>query len=263
MGAVVHEAHDLVIFDCDGVLVDSEAIYITAELEFLAQAGVRFERRAYVQQFMGLGPRDWQARLDAHFRERTGAALPADFFSALDAFVLEALRTRLTALPGARAAVAGVGVMRCVASSTPLPLLRWKLEHTGLIDLLDPNLFSADQVRCGKPAPDLFLLAAATLDVDPHRCVAVEDSANGVLAGKAAGMRVIGVTAGGHCLDDHADTLTAGGADLVIPALDDLVPALDGLGSKAAGQGVAVGPPAARRQPSGVVPWARRKDLTK
>lgn len=268
VGAVTSDAHDLVIFDCDGVLVDSEAIYVAAELEFLARAGVRLERRAYMRQFMGLGPRDWQLRLDAHFRERTGAGPPADFFAALDAFVVEALRARLTALPGARAAVAGVGGLRCVASSTPLPRLRWKLERTGLLDLFAPNLFSADQVPRGKPAPDLFLLAAATLAAEPRRCVVVEDSANGVRAGRAAGMRVIGVTAGGHCLDGHAATLTASGADLVIAALDDLAPALDRLGPQPAGHNAssavgAVGPPAARRQPSGVVPWARRKDFTK
>lgn len=223
------EPVEAIIFDCDGVLIDSEAIYIDAELEFLAGAGVRYERAAYVQTFMGLAPDEWRTRLGVEMRTRTGRPPAPGFFASLDAFVMRAFEARLTALPGAREVVAGLDVPRCVASSSPMESLTWKLRHTGLLDLFTPHLFSADMVTRGKPAPDLFLHAATTLGVDPQRCVVVEDSVNGVLAARAAGMGVIGLTAGAHCLDGHAAALTAKGADVVIEAFADLRAAVDRL----------------------------------
>jgi HAD superfamily hydrolase (TIGR01509 family) len=213
---------ELIIFDCDGVLIDSEAIYIDAEMRHLADAGVRFERAAYVRTYMGLAPDEWRARLATEMRARTGRPPAADFFGSLDSFVAQAITTRLRALPGARDAVGGLDLQRCVASSTPLERLRWKLQHTGLLDLFVPHLFSAEMVTRGKPAPDLFLHAAAMLGVAPRRCVVVEDSVNGVRAARAAGMGVIGLTAGAHCLDGHAATLRAEGADVVIDTFADL-----------------------------------------
>jgi HAD superfamily hydrolase (TIGR01509 family) len=218
---------DAIIFDCDGVLVDSEAIYVDAELEFIARAGARFERGAYIQTFMGLAPDDWRRLLSAEMRARTGRAPAAGFFTALDAFVMEAFEAGLVALPGARQAVANVRALRCVASSTPLERLTWKLQRTGLLDLFTPHLFSADMVSRGKPAPDLFVHAAATLGVDPRNCVVVEDSVNGIRAARAAGMEAIGFTAGTHCLDGHAVDLKANGANVVIDTFADLGAAID------------------------------------
>jgi HAD superfamily hydrolase (TIGR01509 family) len=218
---------EAIIFDCDGVLVDSEAIYVDAELEFIARAGVRFERGAYIQTFMGLAPDEWRRLLSAEMRARTGRAPAAGFFTSLDASVMEAFEEGLTALPGARAAVAGVRALRCVASSTPLERLTWKLQRTGLLDLFTPHLFSSDMVPHGKPAPDLFLHAAATLGVDPRHCIVVEDSINGIRAARAAGMGAIGFAGGTHCLDGHAADLTASGADVVIDAFADLGAAID------------------------------------
>jgi HAD superfamily hydrolase (TIGR01509 family) len=220
---------EAVIFDCDGVLVDSEVIYIDAELDHLAAVGVRFDRATYVRTFMGLSPDEWRARLSDELLARTGRAPDAGFFVTLDAVVTEAFRARLVAMPGAAQAVAALDMARGVASSTPLDRLTWKLRRTGLLDHFAPHVFSADMVPRGKPAPDLFLHAAAALGVDPLRCVVVEDSANGVRAARAAGMRVIGFTAGGHCLDGHAATLTSSGADVVIDAFADLRAAIDRL----------------------------------
>lgn len=222
---------ELIIFDCDGVLVDSEAIYIDVELEFLARAGAHFERSAYVRTFMGLSLDEWRGRVHAEIVDRTGGPPAADLFDELDAHLLRAFEERLAPLPGARAAVSGLDLRRCVASSTPLRRLHWKLRHTGLLDLFAPHLFSAEMVVRGKPAPDLFLHAAATLDADPGRCVVVEDSVNGVAAGRAAGMRVIGFTGGAHCLADHGAVLGATGAELIIDRFADLAPALARLDS--------------------------------
>ena len=228
---------DAIIFDCDGVLVDSEAICVDAELTFLADAGMQFERAAYMQEYMGLTVDEWRTRLGVQIRAHTGKAVATDFFASLDAFVMRMMSLHLTALPGIHEAVASLDLPRCVASSTTFERLMWKLRHTGLLDLFAPHVFSAEMVANGKPAPDLFLHAAATLGVDPLRCVVVEDSVNGVRAGRAAGMAVIGFTAGGHCLDGHAASLAANGADVVIDAFADLEGTVDRLHSARRGGG--------------------------
>ena len=219
----------MLIFDCDGVLVDSEAIYVDAELRFLADAGVRYERAAYVRHFMGLAPDDWRRELRVDFTTRLGRPLPPDFFSELDAAVVSALEAGLTAVPGARDAVAAAD-RRCVASSTALPRLRWKLRHTGLADLFGTHVFSADAVGHGKPAPDLFLHAAEQTGAAADTCTVVEDSVNGVRAGRAAGMRVIGFTGGGHCGDGHGAMLLDAGAHAVVADFADLHATIAALG---------------------------------
>lgn len=216
----------LIIFDCDGVLVNSEEIYIAAELEFLAEIGAVFEQAAYMQSFMGLSPRMWREKLQPAIEANIGRALPADFFDRLHAFAVQRIETGLAAMPDARETIDGIAALRCVASSTPLERLRWKLQRTGLSDLFAPNIFSSDMVKNGKPAPDLFLHAAATMGIDPMDCLVVEDSANGVLAGKAAGMKVVGLTAGRHCLAGHADILSRSGADVIVESYAALPAAL-------------------------------------
>lgn len=220
---------DLIIFDCDGVLVDSEAIYITAELELLANAGLRLDRMSYMRDFMGLSPDVWKVKLEALMLEHIGRGLPKTFFQDLSLFTKAALEERLTALPGAHDAIEALGCRCCVASSTGLNRLTWKLERTGLIDLFLPHIFSAEMVKHGKPAPDLFLHAAACVGIDPSACLVVEDSANGVQAGKAAGMQVIGLTAGSHCDQGHDELLKSHGANQVISSYDQLSPSIEAL----------------------------------
>ncbi len=206
----------LVIFDCDGVLINSEEIYVNSEIEFLSNAGFQLEKRAYMEAFMGLSQDDWRVKLGTAVQERSGHPLPENFFESLDTFVMQRFESELRSISGVRGAVSNLELTCCVASSTPLPALQWKLEHTGLADLFSPRIFSADMVDRGKPAPDLFLHAAATLAIEPRHCVVVEDSANGVIAGKAAGMKVIGFTGGDHCLADHEAILIDSGAQVVI-----------------------------------------------
>jgi len=218
----------MIIFDCDGVLVDSESVYIATELAHLADVGVHYDRAPYVRRFMGLAPARWRAELAADVHASTGVALPAGFFATLDAAIHDALQDGLRALPGVRDVVAGLGGPRCVASSTPRSQLAWKLRHAGLDDLFEPHVYSADLVDRGKPAPDLFLHAAADMGVAPSACVVVEDSPNGVRAGVAAGMRVIGFAGAGHCLDGHGAMLAAAGATAVVTRVEDLRAAVDG-----------------------------------
>lgn len=222
----------LMIFDCDGVLVNSEEIYLAAELEFLTSIGVVLERDFYMDAFMGLSPPMWQARLQSTIEQTSSAPLPSDFFARLDDHSTAQLEMHLAALPDARHTIDGLTALRCVASSTPSVRLRWKLQQTGLIGLFDPHIFSSDMVRNGKPAPDLFLHAAAAMGVRPGECVVVEDSVNGVMAGKAAGMQVIGFTAGAHCAGNHGERLAMAGADRIVGSYGDLATALNGLGAQ-------------------------------
>jgi len=207
----------LIIFDCDGVLVNSEEIYQAAELEALASAGLVFDPSAYTREFMGLSPAAWRTKLESVGLEKA-KPLSAEFFQRMSDCTVDRLDQHLAALPGSHDTITRLPSLRCVASSTPSKRLRWKLERTGLLDLFDPHIFSSDMVDNGKPAPDLFLHASARMGIRPEHCVVVEDSANGVLAGKAAGMRVVGFVAGKHCVGDHAGSLSRAGADVI--ALD-------------------------------------------
>jgi len=216
------DAFDLVVFDCDGVLVDSEAIYITGELAHLEQIGVVFDRSEYMGRFMGLAPALWEQQIAIEVENATGQAIPSDFFETLYHGERELMEVSLAALPGAYEAVAAVDGKRCVASSSRMVWLAWKLERTGLLDLFDPYVYSSELVDRGKPEPDLFLHAAWAMGADPGRSVVIEDSVNGVLAGKAAGMSVIGFIGGGHCLPIHGDLLADAGADTVIENFSEL-----------------------------------------
>lgn len=224
----------LIIFDCDGVLVNSEEIYIAAELEFLAEIGAVFEQASYMQSFMGLSPSMWREKLRPAVEQNLGKTLPADFFDRMQTSAASRIETDLAALPDAYGTIGEISALRCVASSTPSVRLHWKLRRAGLIDLFAPHIFSSDMVKNGKPAPDLFLHAAATMGIEPADCLVVEDSANGVLAGKAAGMKVVGLTAGGHCLDGHADILSSSGADVIVESYAALPAALAAFNRQAA-----------------------------
>ncbi len=165
---------------------------------------------------MGLSHDDWRVKLGAAVQERNGYPLPEIFFESLHTFVMQRIESELEPISGVRGAVSNLEIMCCVASSSHLPNLQWKLEHTGISDLFFPHIFSVDMVDRGKPAPDLFLHAAATLGMEPRHSIVVEDSANGVIAGKAAGMKVIGFSGGDHCPDDQEAILLNSGAQVVI-----------------------------------------------
>ena len=212
----------LVIFDCDGVLVDSEVILIAAELEFLAKAGVDFERADYMRKYLGMPQPAWEAALHELLVAQTGEGFAPNFFEDLKDFAWQRFEKELTAVAGARGMIAALETAVCVASSSTVRSMHWKLDRTGLLDLFDPHLFSADHVEHGKPAPDLFFLASERMGVAPSDCIVVEDSCNGVIGAKRAGMKVIGFTGGGHCTDDHGDILRADGADAVVESYDAL-----------------------------------------
>jgi len=196
---------DLVIFDCDGVLVDSEAIFARVLAECLTAAD--FPSTAEEALPLGIGKN--RDTLIAAVEARYGRVLPDGFFDTMRARGALALERELTAMPGVEELLNALPVARCVASNGHLDRVRERLALTGLLRFFDPHVFSAIQVGSVKPAPDLFLMAAEQLRAHPASCLVVEDSVVGVVAAVAAGMPVIGFCGGSHCSAGHADQLIA------------------------------------------------------
>jgi HAD superfamily hydrolase (TIGR01509 family) len=182
----------LVIFDCDGVLVDSERLAVRVEAATITELGWPLSEAEVVERFMGRSDRDMWAAIEA----RLGPSLPQDWKALLDRRYLEALEAELAPVAGVVEALDRITVPTCVASSGTHDKLRYTLRRTGLYERFEGRIFSGTEVANGKPAPDLFLHAAARLGVEPAACVVVEDSAYGVQAARAAGMRVLAYTGG-------------------------------------------------------------------
>ena len=180
----------LVIFDCDGVLVDSEPISCRVMAEALTAEGLPATTEDIYRDFMGRAWADSLAIIEERLGRPTRSGFTEDFRAARDA----ALAAEVTAIPGVREAIAAVeaeGAERCVASSGAHEKIRLTLGATGLLELFEGRIFSATEVERGKPAPDLFLHAARTMGFEPERCAVIEDTPVGIEAARAAGMRAI------------------------------------------------------------------------
>ena len=206
----------LVIFDCDGVLVDSEVLALEVELAMLGDQGLAFTREEYVTRFMGLSYEQFHEVIDAESVKRLGRPPAHDFRTELAARLRQTMIDKLTAVPGAHDAVAVTTLPKAVASSSTREGLERKLRQVGLWDHFAPHVYSAQHVERAKPAPDLFLHAAGQLGIAPADCLVIEDSVNGVKAGIAAGMTVWGFLGGGHADDGLAARLTAAGASRIL-----------------------------------------------
>ncbi|MGE6696135.1 HAD family hydrolase [Hyphomonas sp. NPDC076900] len=213
------------IFDCDGVLVDSEAIAIQAERELLAGWGLDYDFQAFVSRFVGLHNRDFYAAL-ASDAEALGLALPEGFGPALQANNWKRYETELTAIEGVASVTEAFGGALAVASSSEADKLVRKLQIAGLHDLFVPHIYSSDLVTHGKPAPDLFLLTADKLNAAPEACLVIEDSINGIKAARAAGMTAWGFTGGGHADAGLAQRLAEAGAHGVFSSHREIASAL-------------------------------------
>ena len=185
---------ELVIFDCDGVLVDSEPISIAVLVEALAAAGVAMSEDEAHERFLGRSLKSMSEILHDDY----SLAIDAAFLDAMRKVLYERFRAELQPIEGIAETIDRLGVAHCVASSSQPERIRLSLTVTGLIDRFEPNIFSATMVARGKPAPDLFLHASARMGVEPGRCVVVEDSPAGIAAAKSAGMRVVAFTGGSH-----------------------------------------------------------------
>lgn len=217
----------MLIFDCNGVLVDSEAIAATVASQELARVGFSVSPEIVARFFAGRRPTDMLTDLET----ATQRKLPPNFAALLAAATLQRLRQELRATAHVAYALTWLRGPKCVASSSPLDRIRVSLESTGLLRFFDPYLFSANDVPRGKPAPDLFEHVAKKMRVKPSDCIVVEDSPAGVTAAHAAGMVPIGFIGGTHSGPHLGAHLTAAGARAVIAdmrALKSTVVALRG-----------------------------------
>jgi HAD superfamily hydrolase (TIGR01509 family) len=206
---------DLVIFDCDGVLVDSEVISCRAHAQTLTRHGYPITDDQVLERFLGVSDREARQIVEAEI----GRKLPDDFEAQVKQATLQFYAGDLRAISHVGEAIAAIGLPKCVASSGTPEKIRHGLSCTGLYDRLAPHIFSATQVARGKPAPDLFLFAAGQMQVSPERCLVIEDSVPGITGARAAGMTVFGFHGGSHCRPGHADMLRAAGA---VMAFDDM-----------------------------------------
>ena len=177
-------AYELVIFDCDGVLVDSEPLSNRILAERLTAIGLPTTTEESIQDYMG---RSWKTDQEI-IERRLGRPLPDGWVDAYHAAVIAAFATELEPVAGIAAVLDAIALPSCVASSSAHPRIRAALEATGLLERFDGRIFSATDVEHGKPAPDLFLYAAERMGAEPERCAVVEDSPFGIEAAKAAGM---------------------------------------------------------------------------
>jgi HAD superfamily hydrolase (TIGR01509 family) len=209
---------EAVIFDCDGVLVDSELLGNTVLAQVLTEHGLPMTTRDSLRTFVGCSLGGIVERASALAGRDLRDACERVFMGRLE----DAFRTQLRAIAGMSAVVGALAVPRAVASNSPLPRLTLSLEVTGLHALFGAHIYSRDHVAQGKPAPDLFLHAAARLGVPPSRCLVIEDGVTGVQAAARAGMRCVGFAGGGHSDDDHVARLREQGVELIAATAEEL-----------------------------------------
>ncbi len=208
---------DLVIFDCDGVLVDSEELSCRCLSEALGRAGIEMTSAQALELFLGRSTAAVIAYCDG-----LGRPLPADFLADLARQVRDTFRTQLKPISGVAALLAGLRLPHCVASSSNLDRVSFSLELTGLARYFGERLYTSQMVRRGKPAPDLFLHAASRMGAEPRRTLVIEDSISGVTAARAAGMAVWGFAGGSHYrARDVSALLREAGANRVFAAMAD------------------------------------------
>jgi HAD superfamily hydrolase (TIGR01509 family) len=208
----------LTIFDCDGVLVDSEVIATRVCARCLAELGVATTAEEIAERYIGSTARAMLADLEL----RHGRSFPVDLYDTLRDRIEAAFESESLTIDGIDAVLAGHRGKVCVASGSTPERVRRCLRLVGLLDYFDPHIFSATQVARGKPAPDLFLYASQRMGADARDCLVIEDSVIGVTAAVAAGMRVLGFTGAGHCRPGHADRLLAAGASATFQHMREL-----------------------------------------
>ena len=207
----------MIIFDCNGVLVDSERIAAAVAAAEFTRIGIALTPEVVARFFFGRRPADMIAMVETAGR----CKLPASFPSRLAGATLSRLRAEVRSMPHAAYALTWLRGPKCLASSSPLDRVGVSLETTGLARFFT-RVFSASEVAKGKPAPDLFLHAAAQMQVEPNDCIVVEDSPAGVTAATAAGMTAIGFVGGSHAGGELGHALMQSGARTVIADLRQL-----------------------------------------
>ncbi|TCM58336.1 HAD superfamily hydrolase (TIGR01509 family) [Rhizobium sp. PP-F2F-G48] len=213
-------APELVIFDCDGVLVDSEPLSIDVLVRVLRTAGVEINADEATERFLGKSLMTMTKILHDDF----GLQVDEAFLEEMRHDLYQRFEAELQPIAGISGVLDALDVRRCVASSSQMERIRLSLTITGLIDRLEPHLFSATMVTNGKPAPDLFLHAADAMHVAPENCIVIEDSPAGIVAAKAAGMRVFAFTGASHARTErHLGAIRDLAPDAVFDDMRELI----------------------------------------
>ena len=213
--------YDAIIFDFDGVLLESEFEGNQLLAELLTNLGHPTSVAEAIEHFTGLAGRDFINTVET----RIGRPLPDDFHEQTREASARALRDGIEAVAGAVDFVRSLptGLPKAVASSSSTRWIRAHLAHLGLDDVFEPHIYSGrEHVERGKPAPDLYLHAADRLGVDISRTVIIEDSKVGATGALASGAAVIGLAAGKHCFDGHADILRGVGVTQIAQSFDEV-----------------------------------------
>ncbi|MFQ3452399.1 HAD-IA family hydrolase [Bradyrhizobium sp. UFLA01-814] len=232
-GSCAH-APQLIIWDCDGVLIDSENIAASVHARLLNRIGLRITEDVILQRFAGATDSD----LYAAFERELGAPLPIDYHSTVQDRIAQLYQSALRATSGIHdvLGMAGSRSKMCVASNSSPEKLRLGLAVTGLDRWFLPHVFSAAQVTRGKPAPDLFVFAAERMGSSSSDCLVVEDSINGVKAAVTAGMTVIGFSFHSSSREEHARQLLAAGAIAAAHDCTELLALIGGIGKRSLGE---------------------------
>ncbi|WP_454848470.1 HAD-IA family hydrolase [Rhizobium binxianense] len=214
------DGFDLIIFDCDGVLVDSEIIAADVESKLLTDAGYPISVEEMAERFAGM---TWKNILLQVEREAS-IPLSASLLDKSETLLDIRLERDVQPIAAVEFAVSRLSMKRCICSNSSSKRLDMMLGKVGLKPLFAPNIFSAKDLGPdrAKPKPDIYLHGATQMGVSPGKAVVVEDSVHGIHAARAAGMRVIGFTGGAHTYPAHADRLMDAGAETVISRMNDL-----------------------------------------
>ncbi len=208
---------DLVIFDCDGVLVDSEYVGIKLAISLLRKYGVDISFEEFTTEYSGLAWGDLINKVKANKHVTIPSGIHLEFSSNL----IKQLQAQLTRIAGTDEVISKITTPKCICSNSSKEHVDFVLSLVGLTPLFAPNIFSAVDLGPGraKPQPDIFLHAAQKMKARPEKTVVIEDSVHGVMAAHRAGMYVIGFTGGAHTYKGHKEKLEAAGANVVVSSM--------------------------------------------
>ncbi|KFB10737.1 HAD family hydrolase [Nitratireductor basaltis] len=220
---------DLIIFDCDGVLVDSEIVAARVGSELLREAGHEITPEELAQQYAGLTFRDILIKIEKDAQ----ILFKATMIEECEALVDKRLRAEVKAIPGTAEAVQSLGIPHCICSNSSTQRIEAMLTRTRLLPLFEGVIYSSLETptKLPKPAPDVFLHAAEEKGAEPKTTFVIEDSVHGITGARAAGMRVIGFTGASHTHPLHADMLMEAGAETTISRMADLNKTIEALSS--------------------------------
>lgn len=221
--------YDLIIFDCDGVLINSEMISARVEAAAYKREGFEMEPLGFAEHFAGMTHHAIREAIEEELERK----LDAGFHDKLSEAFLELADAEMTAVPGVEDMLDLVEGPRCICSNSDSHYLQRYLSDVGLYERFAPHIFSAAEVgsKAPKPDPNVFQVAAQTFGTDPEACLVVEDSSSGVKAGVAAGMTVIGFVGADHTWPGHAEALMQAGALTTVNRHADLAETIQALGA--------------------------------